>query len=130
MRRVRRAGAVAAGVLGLLTALPQGAAAQSSAPPRSLLSAVVGADLGSLASVTSGVLCGPLVGVSYKAPVECVNGAIHSGNSVNSGNFVNHGNPNNSGNLSNINGSTGAGNTNTGPSVNSGNTVQKVNGPG
>lgn len=126
MRRVAQAGAVAAGVLGLLAAAAHGAVAQVGGERQSLLSAVVGTDLGSLASVTSGVLCGPLVGVTYKAPVECVNGAIHSGNSLNSGNFVNHGNPNNSGNLSSVNGSSNAANSVSGDSLGSDNTAQTV----
>ncbi|MCD0481818.1 hypothetical protein LO771_05175 [Streptacidiphilus sp. ASG 303] len=134
MRGITRAGAAAAGALCLLAAAQAQAAARGvaarPAPERSLLSAVAGADLGSLAQVTSGVLCGPLVGVTYKAPVECVNGAIHSGNSVNSGNFVNHGNPNNSGNLSSVNGSSNAANSTAGDSVDSGNTVQAVGGRG
>ncbi|MFJ6213544.1 hypothetical protein ACIQGZ_09455 [Streptomyces sp. NPDC092296] len=113
------------GVLVLPGQVPSAHAA-AAAPPQSLLYAVAGADLGSLASVTSGVLCGPIVGVSYKAPVECVNGAIHSGNSVNSGNFVNHGNPNNSGNLSSVNGSSNANNTTSGNTRDSGNSVQAV----
>ncbi len=134
MRRVMQAGAVA-GACGLVLAGAGMAHAQPvPVPPdgRSLLSTVVGVDLANVTSMASSVICNNhLVDFNYKAPViksphPCINGPVHSGNSLNSGNFINHGNPNNSGNIDNTNGSTNTRNTATGATSNSGNNIQKV----
>ncbi len=118
-----------AGALGLV-GTAQGAAAAHVGSEQSLIHAVGGADVGTVVSASSGVLCGPLIGFTYRSSVKCVNGSIRSGNSLDSGNFINRGHPNNSGNLSSINGSPASGNSATGDSVDSGNTLQAVREPG
>lgn len=123
----------AAGACGLVLCAA-GTARAVTAPDPSVLSALVGADVGTLAAMTSGVVCNNhLADFSYKSsharsPHPCVNGPVHSGNSVDSGNFVNRGNPNGSGNIANMNGSTNSGNDVRGTTAASGNTVQKAAG--
>ena len=118
-------------------AAPRPAVLPTQTVPRpSVLSTLVGADLGTVTTMTSGVVCdNRLADFNYKSPVTaaphpCVNGPVHSGNSVDSGNFVNHGNPNGSGNIANTNGSTNSADTVTGPSSHSGNTGQGLVGGG
>jgi hypothetical protein len=96
----------------------------ATAPPQgeSLLTRLVGADLGTAISAIPTVLCGNRL-VSYNSPAsnsptKCVNGPENSGNSTDSGNYYNEGDPINSGNFSNSNGSNGSNNT-----VNGGNTA-------
>ncbi|MER0481083.1 hypothetical protein ABR737_22570 [Streptomyces sp. Edi2] len=101
-------------------------------PGESLLSAVAGADLGTVTGMVSGVVCNNrLADFNYKSPAvksphPCINGPVHSGNSLNSGNFLNHGNPNNSGNIHNTNGSTNSANSATGASAGSNNNIQRI----
>ncbi|MFI1740799.1 hypothetical protein [Streptomyces sioyaensis] len=109
-----------------------GVAQAVSVPGESLLSAVAGADVGTVAGMISGVICNNrLADFNYKSPVfrsphPCINGPAHSGNSLNSGNFLNHGNPNNSGNLHNTNGSTNSGDSVTGAAKGSYNNGQRI----
>ncbi|WUO85152.1 hypothetical protein OG436_19105 [Streptomyces caniferus] len=109
-----------------------GAASAQSIPGESLLAAAVGADLGTVTGMVSGVVCNNrLADFNYKSPVfksphPCINGPVHSGNSLNSGNFLNHGNPNNSGNVHNTNGSTNSANSATGASSGSSNSIQHI----
>ncbi|MEU7430504.1 hypothetical protein AB0B07_06490 [Streptomyces sioyaensis] len=109
-----------------------GVAQAVSVPGESLLSAVAGADVGTVAGMISGVICNNrLADFNYKSPVfrsphPCINGPAHSGNSLNSGNFINHGNPNNSGHLHNTNGSTNSGDSVTGAAKDSGNNLQRI----
>jgi hypothetical protein len=125
-----QAGTVA-GACGLVLVAAGIAHAQTAAEP-SLLSTLVGADVGTVTQMTSGVVCdNHLVDYNYKSPViksphPCVNGPVHSGNSLNSGNFINHGNPNNSGNIANTNGTTNSANSVSGASSNSSNNLLKV----
>ncbi|WP_411135587.1 hypothetical protein [Streptomyces sp. C10] len=130
MRRIVQAGSIA-GACGLVL-LGSGIARAQSLPGESLLSAAVGADLGTVTGMVSGVVCNNrLADFNYKSPVfrsphPCINGPVRSGNSLHSGNFLNHGNPNNSGNLANTNGSTNSANAVTGASSGSGNSVQRI----
>ncbi|MFG2830834.1 hypothetical protein [Streptomyces sp. NPDC048434] len=109
-----------------------GLARAQTIPGDSLLSAAVGADVGTVAGMVSGVICNNrLADFNYKSPVvksphPCINGPVHSGNSLNSGNFLNHGNPNNSGNIANTNGSTNSANSASGDSVASSNNIQRI----
>ncbi|MGV9379281.1 hypothetical protein ACWDRB_25915 [Nonomuraea sp. NPDC003707] len=92
--------------------------AASAAPPpdgSSLLTELVGADLGTVLRALPGVFCGNRL-VAYNSPspnspTKCVNGAENSGNSTNSGNYHNEGNPINSGNFDNANGAVNSNNT-------------------
>ncbi|MFI7225374.1 hypothetical protein ACIBO5_19340 [Nonomuraea angiospora] len=93
------------------------ATASAEPPPSgsSLLTELVGADLGTVLRALPGVFCGNRL-VAYNSPspnspTKCVNGAENSGNSTNSGNYHNEGNPINSGNFDNANGSVDSGNT-------------------
>ncbi|WP_406218791.1 hypothetical protein [Streptomyces decoyicus] len=130
MRRIAQAGTIV-GTCGLVL-LGSGAAHAVTLPGESLLSAAVGADVGTVAGMVSGVICNNrLADFNYKSPVfksphPCINGPVHSGNSLNSGNFLNHGNPNNSGNIANTNGSTNSANSATGASSNSSNNIQRI----
>ncbi|GHF21187.1 MULTISPECIES: hypothetical protein [Streptomyces] len=96
-------------------------------PPGSLLGAVVGADLGTVTEMVSGVVCNNrLVEYNYNSPRNhsphpCINGPVDSGNSVDSNNFLNHGNPVDSGNIKSAAGSTNALNEVNGPRSNSSN---------
>ncbi|MFF8784992.1 hypothetical protein [Streptomyces sp. NPDC015125] len=125
-----RAGSVV-GACGLVLFGGAGAA-QAVSIPDSLLSAVADADVGTVTGMVEGVVCNNRLGqVHHKSPVirsphACINGPVHSGNSLNSGNFINHGNPNNSGNLSNTNGTTNGANSVTGASTGSSNNVQRI----
>ncbi|MGW7486113.1 hypothetical protein [Streptomyces sp. NPDC054786] len=106
--------------------------AQAVTIPDSLLSAVTDADIGSVTGTVQGVVCNNRLGhIHYKSPVfrsghACINGPVHSGNSLHSGNFVNHGNPNNSGNLANTNGSTNSADSVSGASTASSNNIQGI----
>ncbi|MFE1174416.1 hypothetical protein [Streptomyces sp. NPDC058773] len=130
MRRIAQAGGIV-GACGLVL-LGSGVARAQVVPSDSLLATVVGADVGTVAGMVSGVVCNNrLADFNYNSPVfrsphPCINGAVHSGNSLNSGNFINHGNPNASGNIANTNGSTNSANSATGASQGSGNSVQRV----
>ncbi|MEU8993728.1 hypothetical protein AB0952_00105 [Streptomyces caniferus] len=130
MRRIVQAGSIV-GACGLVL-FGGGAASAQSIPGESLLAAAVGADLGTVTGMVSGVVCNNrLADFNYKSPVfksphPCINGPVHSGNSLNSGNFLNHGNPNNSGNIANTNGSTNSANHALGASSDSGNNIQRV----
>ncbi|MFI2260030.1 hypothetical protein OHU45_19095 [Streptomyces tubercidicus] len=130
MRRIAQAGSIV-GACGLVL-LGSGIAQAQVIPSDSLLAAAVGADVGTVAGMVSGVVCNNrLADFNYKSPVfrsphPCINGAVHSGNSMNSGNFNNHGNPNNSGHIANTNGSTNSGNTANGASSGSSNSVQHI----
>ncbi|MFJ3951353.1 hypothetical protein SLV14_004178 [Streptomyces sp. Je 1-4] len=130
MRRIAQASTVV-GACGLVL-LGSGVAQAQVIPSDSLLAAVVGADVGTVAGMVSGVVCNNrLADFNYNSPVfrsphPCINGPVRSGNSLNSGNFINHGNPNNSGNIANTNGSTNSANAVTGASQGSGNSVQRI----
>ncbi|MGW8973725.1 hypothetical protein [Streptomyces platensis] len=130
MRKIAQAGGIV-GACGLVL-LGSGVARAQVIPSDSLLAAVVGADVGTVAGMVSGVVCNNrLADFNYKSPVfrsphPCINGPVRSGNSLNSGNFLNHGNPNNSGHIVNTNGSTNSGNAVTGASRGSGNSVQRI----
>nr|WP_260639597.1 hypothetical protein [Streptomyces angustmyceticus] len=130
MRRIVKAGSVL-GACGLVL-FGGGVAGAQSIPGESLLAAAVGADLGTVTGMVSGVVCNNrLADFNYKSPVvksphPCINGPVHSGNSLNSGNFLNHGNPNNSGNIHNTNGSTNSANSATGASAGSSNNIQRI----
>jgi len=130
VRKIAQAGSIV-GACGLVL-LGSGVARAQVIPSDSLLAAVVGADVGTVAGMVSGVVCNNrLADFNYKSPVfrsphPCINGPVHSGNSLNSGNFLNHGNPNNSGHIVNTNGSTNSGNAVTGASRGSGNSVQRI----
>ncbi|MEV7379964.1 hypothetical protein AB0O10_16660 [Streptomyces lydicus] len=132
MRRIAQAGSVI-GACGLVL-FSSGAAVAVTVPGESLLQAAVGADVGDITGMVSGVICNNrLADFHYKSPVykspsphPCINGPVRSGNSLNSGNFINHGNPNNSGNLSSTNGSTNSANSTSGSSVGSSNNIQRV----
>ncbi|MEU5213176.1 hypothetical protein [Streptomyces sp. NPDC020742] len=130
MRRIAQAGSVI-GACGLVL-LSTGVAQAVTVPGESLLSAAVGADVGDITGMVSGVVCNNrLADFNYKSPVfksphPCINGPVRSGNSLNSGNFINHGNPNNSGNLSSTNGSTNSANSASGSSVGSSNNIQGI----
>ncbi|UZJ30587.1 hypothetical protein [Streptomyces endophytica] len=132
MRRLAQAGTVI-GACGLVL-LSTNTAQAVTIPGESLLSAAVGADLGTVTGMISGVVCNNrLADFHYKSPrinspspQPCINGPVHSGNSVHSGNFINHGNPNHSGNFANTNGSTNSSNLVSGAQQGSGNTVQKI----
>ncbi len=98
-------------------ALPAPTAASAAPPPsgNSLLTELVGADLGTVLRALPGVFCGNRL-VAYNSPspnspTKCVNGAENSGNSTNSGNYHNEGNPINSGNFENANGAVNSNNT-------------------
>ncbi|MFE0374752.1 hypothetical protein ACFW1M_04010 [Streptomyces inhibens] len=127
-----RAGSVV-GACGLVL-IGTGVAHAATIPGESLLSAVAGADVGTITGMVSGVVCNNrLADFHYKSPVykspsphPCINGPVHSGNSLHSGNFINHGNPNNSGNLSSTNGSTNSANSASGASSNSSNNILRV----
>ncbi|MFD8543742.1 hypothetical protein [Streptomyces sp. NPDC059649] len=132
MRRLAQAGTVI-GACGLVL-LSTNPAQAVTIPGESLLSAVAGADVGTITGMISGVVCNNrLADFHYKSPrinspspQPCINGPVHSGNSLNSGNFINHGNPNHSGNFANTNGSTNSSNLVSGAQQGSGNTVQKI----
>ncbi|MFF4226807.1 hypothetical protein ACX9I7_27725 [Streptomyces sp. L500] len=126
--------ATVAGACGLvLSGTGAGSAeAQTQTNPGSLLSAVVGADLGTVAETVSGVVCNNrLADFHYQSPVSrsphpCVNGPVQSGNSENSNNFINHGNPVDSGNIETAAGSTNSLNDVKGAQSNSGNDISRV----
>ncbi|MCK7623772.1 hypothetical protein MUU72_11800 [Streptomyces sp. RS10V-4] len=125
-----RAGTVA-GACGLVLCGTATAQAQT-VPEGSLLSAVAGADLGTVTGMISGVMCNNrLADFNYRSPANhsphpCVNGPVHSGNSKNSNNFLNHGNPVDSGNIESANGSNNSLNDITGPERNSSNNISRV----
>lgn len=129
MRRLVQAGSIV-GVCGVMLLAAGPAEAQD--PEPSLLGATVGADLADVTGMVSSVTCNNrLAEFSYKSPRirsphPCVNGPVHSGNSLNSGNFLNHGNPNNSGNLDQTNGSTNSENSASGNEVGSENNIQRL----
>ncbi|MFD8994078.1 hypothetical protein [Streptomyces abikoensis] len=133
MRGIVRAATVA-GACGLvLSGTGAGSAeAQTQTTPGSLLSAVVGADLGTVAETVSGVVCNNrLADFHYQSPVSrsphpCVNGPVQSGNSENSNNFINHGNPVDSGNIETAAGSTNSLNEVKGAQSNSGNDISRA----
>ncbi|MDT0451227.1 hypothetical protein [Streptomyces hesseae] len=108
------------------------AEAQTQTAPGSLLSAVAGADLGTVAETVSGVVCNNrLADFHYNSPVSrsphpCVNGPVQSGNSENSNNFINHGNPVDSGNIETAAGSTNSLNDVKGAQSNSGNDISSA----
>ncbi|MEU1783685.1 MULTISPECIES: hypothetical protein [Streptomyces] len=130
MRGIVRAATVA-GACGLVLSGTgaTSAEAQTQTTPGSLLSAVVGADLGTVAETVSGVVCNNrLADFHYNSPVSrsphpCVNGPVQSGNSENSNNFINHGNPVDSGNIETAAGSTNSLNDVKGAQSNSGNDI-------
>lgn len=130
MRRIVQAGSIV-GACGLVL-FGSGMAHAQTVPGESLLTAVAGADLGTVTGMVSGVVCNNrLADFNYKSPAvksphPCINGPVHSGNSLNSGNFLNHGNPNNSGNIHNTNGSTNSANSATGASAGSNNNIQRI----
>ncbi len=130
MRSIVQAGTIV-GACGLMM-FGGGAAHAATIPGDSLLSALADADLGTVTGTVNGVVCNNRLGqIHYRSPVfasphACVNGPVHSGNSLHSGNFINHGNPNNSGNLSNTNGSTNSADSTTGAATGSNNNVQRV----
>lgn len=130
MRRIVQAGSVI-GACGMVL-LGTGTAQAVTVPGESLLSAVAGADVGTITGMISGVVCNNrLADFNYKSPVHksphpCINGPVRSGNSKHSGNFINRGNPNNSGNLSSTNGTTNSGNSTEGASQGSGNNIQRI----
>ncbi|WP_272501144.1 hypothetical protein [Streptomyces humicola] len=102
--------------------------------PQSLLSSLVGLDVGTLGRMVSGVLCNNhLVDYNYKSPVSssphpCINGPAHSDNRLNSGNFSNQGNPYHTGNISDVNGAADSGNSqNSGNFLNRGNPASSGN---
>nr|WP_274914781.1 hypothetical protein [Streptomyces sp. WZ-12] len=112
-----------------------GSARAQPAPDGSLLSAVAGADLGTVTGMVSGVMCNNrLADFTYRSPVNrsphpCVNGPVHSGNSKNSknsNNFLNHGNPVDSGNIETASGSTNSLNTVYGAQRGSSNNIAKI----
>ncbi|MFC5722853.1 hypothetical protein ACFP1Z_22040 [Streptomyces gamaensis] len=113
-----------AGACGLVLCGTGTARAQTN-PGESLLSAVTGADLGTVTGMVSYVICdNRLADFHYQSPVAgsphpCVNGPVDSGNSSNSNNFLNHGNPVDSGNIETAAGSTNSLNTATGAERNS-----------
>ncbi|KUL36055.1 hypothetical protein ADL22_26175 [Streptomyces sp. NRRL F-4489] len=125
-----QAGTVA-GACGLVLFGTAPARAQT-VPEGSLLSAVAGADLGTVTGMISGVMCNNrLADFNYRSPANrsphpCVNGPVHSGNSKNSNNFVNHGNPVDSGNIEAASGSTNSLNSVTGSERNSSNDIQRI----
>ncbi|MBB5775539.1 hypothetical protein [Nonomuraea jabiensis] len=97
---------------------PTGASAAPPPSGSSLLTELVGADLGTVLRALPGVFCGNRL-VAYNSPspnspTKCVNGAENSGNSTNSGNYRNEGNPINSGNFENANGAVNTNNTSNG----------------
>ncbi|MFG2181727.1 hypothetical protein [Streptomyces abikoensis] len=108
------------------------AEAQTQTNPGSLLSAVAGADLGTVTETVSGVVCNNrLADFHYQSPVSrsphpCVNGPVQSGNSENSNNFINHGNPVDSGNIETAAGSTNSLNTVKGAQSNSSNDISRA----
>lgn len=104
-------------------ALLTATAAPAAAAPRddSLLTRLVGADLGTVIKALPGVLCGNRL-ISYNSPspnspTTCINGPKNSGNSTNSGNYRSEGNPINSGNFSNANGSNDSNNVGSGANI-------------
>ncbi|GGP62738.1 hypothetical protein [Streptomyces abikoensis] len=133
MRGIVRAATVA-GACGLvLSGTGAGSAeAQTQTNPGSLLSAVAGADLGTVAETVSGVVCNNrLADFHYQSPVSrsphpCINGPVQSGNSENSNNFINHGNPVDSGNIETAAGSTNSLNEVKGAQSNSGNDISRA----
>ncbi|MFE0192666.1 hypothetical protein [Streptomyces sp. NPDC058989] len=128
MRSVVRAGSIA-GACGLVLLSAGIARAQ---PIPDLLDAAVGADLVSLSGAPQGVACNNRFGnINYHAPASrdsraCLNGPVHSGNSLHGGNFHNHGNPNDSGNVTSTNGSTTSSNSVAGAAQGSKNNIQRV----
>ncbi|MEV4433540.1 hypothetical protein [Streptomyces sp. NPDC049555] len=130
MKRVVQA-VTFAGTCGLALFGTTDAQAQT-APGGSLLAAVVGADLGTVTSMVSGVACdNRLADFHYKSPVTraphpCINGPVDSGNSSNSNNFLNHGNPVDSGNIETAAGSTNSLNTAKGSEHNSENDIARL----
>ncbi|GAA2715727.1 MULTISPECIES: hypothetical protein [Streptomyces] len=130
MKRVVRA-VTFAGTCGLaLFGTGDGDAQAQTAPGGgSLLAAVVGADLGTVTGMVSGVVCdNRLADYHYQSPVTyaphpCINGPVDSGNSSNSNNFLNHGNPVDSGNIETAAGSTNSLNTAKGSMNNSENDI-------
>ncbi|MFE6686097.1 hypothetical protein ACFVFQ_06425 [Streptomyces sp. NPDC057743] len=130
MRKLVQAGTVA-GACGLVL-FGTGIATAQPVPDGSLLSAVAGADLGTVTGMISGVMCNNrLADFNYKSPANhsphpCVNGPVHSGNSKNSNNFLNHGNPVDSGNIETASGSTNSLNTVYGAQRGSSNNISKI----
>ncbi|MER5997790.1 hypothetical protein ABT120_04400 [Nonomuraea angiospora] len=108
---------IVAGVAVGCAVLPAPTTASAEPPPSgsSLLTELVGADLGTVLRALPGVFCGNRL-IAYNSPspnspTKCVNGAENSGNSTNSGNYHNEGNPINSGNFDNANGAVNSNNT-------------------
>ncbi len=127
MRSVVRAGSIA-GACGLVLLSAGIARAQ---PVPDLLDAAVGADLVSLTGAPQGVACNNRFGnINYHTPARdsrpCLNGPVHSGNTLHGGNFHNRGNPNDSGNVTNTNGSTTSSNFVDGAAHGSKNNIQRV----
>ncbi|GAA2655056.1 hypothetical protein [Streptomyces lunalinharesii] len=130
MKKLVQAGTVV-GACGLVL-FGTGAARAQTDPGDSLLSAVAGADVGTVTGMISGVICdNRLADFNYqsprtKSPHPCVNGPVHSGNSKNSNNFLNHGNPVDSGNIETASGSTNSLNTVYGAQKDSSNNVSRI----
>ncbi|MFF2806089.1 hypothetical protein ACFVT2_02720 [Streptomyces sp. NPDC058000] len=131
MKKLVQAGTVA-GACGLVFLSTGIAKAQTTTPDGSLLSAVAGADVGTITSMISGVTCdNRLADFNYRSPANrsphpCVNGPIRSGNSKNSNNYLNRGNPVNSGNIETAAGSTNSLNSATGSESGSRNDVSRI----
>ncbi|MEK2476663.1 MULTISPECIES: hypothetical protein [Streptomyces] len=130
MKRLVQAGTVA-GACGLVL-FSTGIAQAQTVPDDSLLGAAVGADLGTITGMISGVMCNNrLADFNYKSPVTksphpCVNGPVHSGNNKNSNNFLNRGNPVDSGNIETASGSTNSLNSATGSESGSRNDTSRI----
>ncbi|MET7327216.1 hypothetical protein [Nonomuraea sp. NPDC005650] len=113
---VRIVASVAVGCGVLLS--PTAASAAPEPGDGSLLTELVGADLGTVLRTLPGVFCGNRL-IAYNSPspnspTTCVNGPENSGNSTNSGNYHSEGNPINSGNFENANGAVNSNNTSNG----------------
>ncbi|WP_438487184.1 hypothetical protein [Streptomyces sp. S186] len=131
MKRLVQAGTIAGAACGLVL-FSTGFTQAQTPPDNSLLGAAVGADLGTITGMISGVMCNNrLADFNYrspqvKSPHPCVNGPVRSGNSKNSNNFLNRGNPVNSGNIETAAGSTNSLNSATGSESGSRNDISKV----
>ncbi|AIA04564.1 hypothetical protein SAZ_21770 [Streptomyces noursei ZPM] len=130
MKKLMQTGTVV-GACGLVL-FGTGVARAQTDPGDSLLSAVAGADVGTVTGMVSGVVCdNRLADFNYqspatKSPHPCVNGPVHSGNSKNSNNFLNHGNPVDSGNIETASGSTNSLNTVYGAQKDSNNNISRI----
>ncbi|MER6047664.1 hypothetical protein K2224_05860 [Streptomyces sp. BHT-5-2] len=126
-----QAGTVAGTACGLVL-FGTGVAQAQTPPADSLLSAVAGADVGTITGMISGVMCdNRLADFNYrspqrKSPHPCVNGPVRSGNSKNSNNYLNRGNPVNSGNIETAAGSTNSLNSATGSESGSRNDISRI----